>query len=218
MRRANSLGKTLMLAKTEGKRRRGRQRMRRLDSITDSMDMNLSKFQETMEDREAWHAAVHGVRKSQTQLSNWTTRHEWNYHVGLLGRIFIKGELCFFSLSSTVPSNDPEQIWSLETHSVLACETTRQSRSRKVCEEFLNKRKLSNLQTSFTQEHKPHVFKPLQSAFSYNQTQFLTDNDSLLRRAAPSVKEPTERLRKVHKKQTLIKGCIGCLVFTEALI
>lgn len=95
-----------------------------------------------------------------------------------------------------------EQTGSLETHSVLACETTRQSRSGKVCEEFLNKRKLSNLQTSFIQEHKPHAFKPLQSAFSYNQTQFLTDNNNLLRRAAPSVKEPTERLPKVHKKQT----------------
>ena len=64
--RADSLGKTLMLGKTEGKRRRGQQRMRWLASITDSMDMRLSKLQETMKDGEAWHAVVHGVAKSQT--------------------------------------------------------------------------------------------------------------------------------------------------------
>ena len=83
MRIADSFVKTLMLGKIEGRRRRGRQRMRWLDGITDSMDMSLSKLRELVMDREAWHTAIHGVEKSRTQLSNLTETEP--YALGIRG-------------------------------------------------------------------------------------------------------------------------------------
>ena len=95
MQRANSLKKTLMLGKIESKRRREQQRMRWLDSIADSMNVNLSKLQEIMKDREAWGVAVLGVTKSWTRLTNWTTAR-WSY-VSLITslKVFIPNTVTF---------------------------------------------------------------------------------------------------------------------------
>ena len=92
MQRVDSLEKTLMLGGISGRRRRGQQRMRWLDGITDSMDMSLSELQELVMDREAWYAGIHGVAKSRTWLSdnwtelNWTERETWSFPGSLVSK------------------------------------------------------------------------------------------------------------------------------------